>query len=168
MARGRKGKEYSEEQLREAVSMYSDQSIPYTKIQEATGVPQFVLERYLAQNGLEKIRRKIRSRKHVNDDEINKLILAGESVKAVAEHLHITVNTVKNHMSEEARRVYLSTKRRGRAPKASALSVDEKLKKAKRMYEDTNLSIKKVQEATGVFLKSLKGYIAVLESMKRN
>lgn len=168
MGRGRKGKQYTEDQMREAVRMYSDATIPYSKILLETGVPQLALERYLTQNGLEKIWRKTRSRKHISDDQINELILAGKTVKAVSEQLHITVNTVKNHMSDEAQSVYLSTKRRGRAPKSAALSVDEKLKTAQKMYEDTKLSLKQVQETTDGFLKSLKQYIAVLESMKQN
>jgi hypothetical protein len=168
MVRGRKGKEYDESQLREAYNMYVDATIPYSKIFESTGVSKPGLERYIAQSSLEIIRRKItRSRSHVNDGQVNELILAGKTVKAVSEQLHLTVNTVKNHMSDEVRSLYLSTKRRGRAPKASALSVDEKLKIAQKMYEDTKLSFKQVQETTDVFLKSLKGYIAVIESMKQ-
>ena len=172
MGQGRKGKVYTEDQMREAISMYADASTPYSKILEATSVPQFVLDRYLAQNDLERIRRKTirRAQKHVNGDQVSELILAGKSVKAISEQLHMTVYTVKNNMSEEDWSVYLSTKRRGRTAKVNSmshdLSVDEKLKNAQKTYKDVQLSFKEIQAAKSVLLKSLKRYISTLESIK--
>lgn len=172
MARGRKGKVHTEDQIREAVNMYSNASVPYSKIVEETGVPKWTLDRYITKNGIEKTRRKMggRSRKHVNGNQVNELILAGKSVKEVSEKLHMTVSTVKNNMSDDARIMYLSRTRRDRHSKTgntgTDLSNDNNLKIAKKLYDDTQLTFKEIQEATGVPMISLKRYIYKLETPK--
>lgn len=177
MARGRKRKEYTEDQLREAVRMYSDPSISYAQIFSSTGVRQNGLDWYISQSGLEIIRRKAsyRTRNHANGDLVSELIISGKTAKEVSEQLHMTLNTVKKHMSEEARNLYFVRKKKQYSSRTSNLYAThtyfdlyrDEIKLAVKLYKNTQLSFKEIEKEAGVPTLVLKNFLLALESKNR-